>query len=281
MDRPTIVYLVTNDLTGKVYIGKTTRSLAIRRGNHLWDARTGSPRFFHRALRKYGVDSFTWETLTECPTEAQAFEVERYWIRAFKSNDPLHGYNQTNGGEGASGAKVSEKNKQKSRERMLGHKIGLGRKMSDYTKQRVSEAKYKKVICIEEGKVFASQIDAAEHYDVSNKVISSICLGQGKFTARGLHFRFYREGEEVTPQVVPPRPGPRKGQKWDLVTYQRHRESKSKRVLCVETGEVFVGLQAAADFCGLKDGGRIMKACHGKVEKVRGYHWQYLDQTQH
>jgi hypothetical protein len=63
-----IVYLATNLTNGKRYIGATSRSLEVRRYEHEWCALKGKAstcRFFHAAIRKYGVGVFEWRVLGE------------------------------------------------------------------------------------------------------------------------------------------------------------------------------------------------------------------------
>lgn len=49
-----------------------------------------------------------------------------------------------------------------------------------------------------------------------------------------------------------------------------------KRVLCVETGEIFESCCAAAKWCG-SNSSHISNACRGTFEKTKGYHWKYAD----
>lgn len=96
------IYLATNRINGKQYVGKTERSMEDRRRDHLKDS-LKSPRLpFQRALRKYGADSFDWDIIQEsnCPGELNRLEVES--IVWFGSKVP-NGYNMTDGGEGTGG----------------------------------------------------------------------------------------------------------------------------------------------------------------------------------
>lgn len=54
-----IVYLATNTLNGKRYIGATKGTLKERRRRHRWEAKNRPYcRVFHAALRKYGEAAF-------------------------------------------------------------------------------------------------------------------------------------------------------------------------------------------------------------------------------
>jgi hypothetical protein len=52
------IYLLRNRVTGRVYIGKTSKSLEERWQTHLRDSRAGSSLPTHNAIRKYGPDAF-------------------------------------------------------------------------------------------------------------------------------------------------------------------------------------------------------------------------------
>jgi group I intron endonuclease len=52
-------------MTGKMYVGKTTRDFNRRIAEHIRDASKGSTTPFHVALREYGPEAFTFE-IVEC-----------------------------------------------------------------------------------------------------------------------------------------------------------------------------------------------------------------------
>lgn len=89
---PTGIYKVTNIQTQEIYIGKST-SVASRWINHI-KAAEGldgvADSQFQRALRKYGVDNFTWELLEET-TKDKLTEKEKYWITFYDTT--RYGYN--------------------------------------------------------------------------------------------------------------------------------------------------------------------------------------------
>ena len=94
------IYKITNDENGKVYIGKTARTVWGRWRNHVSHAVThkkhSCPRL-HRAIRKYGEDSFTCEPIQEAPDDVLN-DLEKFWIWQYDSANK--GYNITLGGEG-------------------------------------------------------------------------------------------------------------------------------------------------------------------------------------
>lgn len=97
------VYKVTNQVNGKVYIGKTTkRNIRIRWREHIQEAERGGKTPFKRALRKYGYDKFVLEPLCEVRTLTELNEEEARFIALYQSQIPEKGYNLTGGGDGGS-----------------------------------------------------------------------------------------------------------------------------------------------------------------------------------
>ena len=89
----------------KSYVGKTV-DFYKRKKRHFNDTDNGSELVFHRALRKYGFENFTWEILEEGISEHELNEREKFWIKMY---DSFHnGYNMTEGGDGSLGVKHTE-----------------------------------------------------------------------------------------------------------------------------------------------------------------------------
>jgi len=54
-----VIYKITNIINGKIYVGKTTRSLKDRWNRHIYDALSNRlDTHFSRAIRKYGPENF-------------------------------------------------------------------------------------------------------------------------------------------------------------------------------------------------------------------------------
>lgn len=52
--------------------------------------------------------------------------------------------------------------------------------------------------------------------------------------------------------------------------------SNKRKVINIDTNEVFESLEDAARACGLKKGDTISLCCQGKQKKAGGYHWKYF-----
>lgn len=92
------IYKITNQINNKVYIGQSV-NIKKRFNQHKCAARDGENSYFYQALRKYGVENFSFEVLEECPKE-KLNEREIYWIEYFHSTDRSKGYNISRGGDG-------------------------------------------------------------------------------------------------------------------------------------------------------------------------------------
>ena len=94
-DKKYCVYMQTNTVNGKKYIGFTCQNINLR-----WRNGKGyktNPRFYE-AIQKYGWDSFNHDILFEEMDFEQAEQKERELIAFYRSNDPQYGYNMLSGG---------------------------------------------------------------------------------------------------------------------------------------------------------------------------------------
>ena len=91
------IYQITNDINGKIYIGKTEFSIEKRWKEHCEDAyrREKEKRPLYAAMRKYGINHFHIDLIEETDSPE---EREIYWIEQKQSFK--NGYNATMGGDG-------------------------------------------------------------------------------------------------------------------------------------------------------------------------------------
>lgn len=95
-----IVYKITNNINGKVYIGITTCSLEYRWSRHLTEGRNeNNTKHLYKAMRKYGLDNFSIKQIDSTDDFAELGRLERYYIKKYNSQSPEKGYNLTAGGE--------------------------------------------------------------------------------------------------------------------------------------------------------------------------------------
>lgn len=90
------IYKITNKINGKVYIGQSKNPYR-RFKDHLYGKNNGSNSAIHNAIKRYGIDAFTFEILEHDVENYN--DRERYWIQYYNSTDREYGYNITPGGE--------------------------------------------------------------------------------------------------------------------------------------------------------------------------------------
>ena len=57
------------------------------------------------------------------------------------------------------------------------------------------------------------------------------------------------------------------------------KRTSNKQVKCIETGEVFISVQAAADFAGRKIA-TMSRHLHGYNQTCGGYHFEFIDEDE-
>ena len=94
------IYKITNQLNGKMYIGKTTDTIENRWKTHLYDARKERcrKRHLYAAMNKHGVEQFKIEEVEYVSDLSILSEREQYWIAYYDTYN--NGYNETLGGDG-------------------------------------------------------------------------------------------------------------------------------------------------------------------------------------
>ena len=92
-----LVYKHTSKISGKSYIGYTSKSLDERLKGHLYDTKYGSTLAFHNALRKYGKENFISDVLYICESKSEAGRAEIELIETYDTY--RNGYNETKGGD--------------------------------------------------------------------------------------------------------------------------------------------------------------------------------------
>lgn len=131
-----VVYLVTNNINEKQYVGQTTRPLAERWRRHGWVSTQRCTHPLALAIRKYGRSAFSIQGLEWCDSQGQLDEREIYWAGALGTFSPK-GYNLRAGkGRGVAspevgqhisaankGRKFSEEHKRNLRASHLGVKL--------------------------------------------------------------------------------------------------------------------------------------------------------------
>jgi group I intron endonuclease len=128
------LYKITNLLSGKVYIGQSTKETE-RWRQHKYFARKKPIQYIHLAMAKYGVDNFTYEVIATCTTQENTDETEATLITQYDSRNKDHGYNIDPGGEFA-----WNRGLQKEQQPMY------GKHHSEESKKKISESNMGKIM---------------------------------------------------------------------------------------------------------------------------------------
>ena len=92
------IYLITNSVTNKVYVGQTVGVLKERFNQHMAKAmRTGGNNKFHSSIRKHGKGNFKIELIEDNISSREIDEKEIAYIEQFDS--VKNGYNTSRGGD--------------------------------------------------------------------------------------------------------------------------------------------------------------------------------------
>lgn len=125
-----LVYLITNKINEKIYVGQTSQALKQRWSRHQKPYPHRRKSYLYNAIIKYGKENFEVISLVTVQTKQEMDFYEKALIKFLDARNPAIGYNLTDGG-GMLGFKLSEETKQK---------------MSDHIKseehcKRISQAK--------------------------------------------------------------------------------------------------------------------------------------------
>lgn len=207
-------------------------------------------KYWHNKANKHG---YTVEIIASNLTERQAFDIERELI-AFYGREKL--VNLTDGGEGASGAKLTEKQIEALKRRK-------GSKLSEETKKKLREANIGKKQSAETIYKRTKNQYGRKH---SKESIEKMKIAQSN------------RSEETRKKSGDARRGkPRPKHVIDAIV-KRH----SKPVVCIDTGCRFDSCKAAADWLktiGFKSAqGRPISECaNGKYLSAYGHKWKYAE----
>jgi len=124
-----VIYLTTNKINGKKYLGKDVQNNPKYLGSGL---------DLKKAIEKYGVENFEKTILEICNNKEELWKREEYWLNFYDAKNNKTFYNRTNKAFGAWEGKKHTPITEKTRQKMsMAHKdIPLSKKH----KQSISEA---------------------------------------------------------------------------------------------------------------------------------------------
>jgi group I intron endonuclease len=258
------VYIHTSP-SGKKYVGITCKNPEYRwnHGRGYWQNK-----HFTSAIQKYGWDSFSHEIVSDDLSKEDACLMEQRLIRLHRTQNREYGYNKSSGGElSGLGVTMSPEQKAEIGRRFRGennHNYGkhlsaetkrklreshLGRKHSEETKQKMRDS-HKNQVFTPEWRKHLSDAMKGKTLDENHKARLSE-------TTKALW-----ETPEYRAKLVEAHSGA--------------NSYKARRVLCVETGEIFECIKFACEKHGVHSSA-VSNVCRGKLKTTGGYHWEYVD----
>jgi group I intron endonuclease len=147
------IYKITNLINNKCYYGQTRQPPKRRWSQHKQSAKKGGKMVLYAAMRKHGIENFTFEIICECDTLE---EMNRKEIEYISENNTLcpGGYNAAHGGDNyekteETRRKISEGNKNRIVTQEWRNNISkahLGRKNTEETIEKMKKAQKGRII---------------------------------------------------------------------------------------------------------------------------------------
>ena len=194
-----------------------------------------SCKLFNHAIKKYGWENIKHEILFSGLTKEEACKKEIELIEQYHSCDPKFGYNLEKGGYGE--GKHSEETLQKMSENRKGKCLG---KDNPFYHKHHSEEWVKNHLCGENNPMYG--VKGKEHP---------------------------RYGIKHTEESLNKMRNAKKGK------YVGSLNPHAKRIMCIETGEVFDYAKNAAEKMNINIS-CISNCCSGRNKTAGGYHWKYV-----
>jgi|LakMenEpi03Aug12_release.lakeMendotaPanAssembly.Ray.scaffolds.fasta_scaffold276921_1 group I intron endonuclease len=265
-----IIYLITNTVNGKKYVGQHCGTDDSRWKQHMAASlKLENPIPLYRAMRKYGLDKFTYEVLEEIPLNKgpkYLNEREIHWIKEIKSFINENGYNVTRGGQGVVSYYCSSERSKKLSNSL--DKLNYGQ-YDPYTGKLI--------------KVWDKAKDPERELNVVRthmKYASDWHKGEGKWgkTAGGFMWYILPNGE-VFPEYITPLQGKTKNYGQDRTHRRKYDETKeiSQYYLSGVLVEVWNNdIEEISTKTGIPRPS-IRKALTGKIRVAGGYQWRVFE----
>ena len=98
------IYKITNIINDKMYVGFTSQTIEKRFNQHKSKSKSDNLDKLHKAIKKYGVDNFKIELISEHQTMNDALDNEKKLISELDLTK--NGYNLSSGGEWSPNEKI-------------------------------------------------------------------------------------------------------------------------------------------------------------------------------
>ena len=205
-----VVYMHVNKINNMIYIGQTCQNPPSRRWGINGNGYKRNKKFYS-AILKYGWDNFKHIILKDNLTLEEANYYEELYIRKYHSYERNLGYNLQYGGKSKKPTQETIKKlkqshlgyiqsqEQKNKNRL--NNIGKHNRLhTEEEKKKMSEAKKKRVVCLNTGEIFDSIGTAAKWCGLKSlSGISAVCknkrstAGKHPITNEPLKWKFFEE----------------------------------------------------------------------------------------
>lgn len=283
-ERRYIVYIHTNLENNKKYIGLTSQKPQVR-----WKYGYGYEKcpYFFNAIKKNGWNGFSHEIVLQNLTKDEAEMFEIAMIKYYKTTNKEFGYNIDNGGSS------SGKRTQETRDKIS--KSNTGKKHSQETKNKISKNRKGKYVG-EQHHIFNKPgIFTGKHHTEESKkkisesnkgkIISPEHIEKVRLANTGNKYCLGRKASEETKKRIS------KNRKGKCVGLDNHffgkpmtKEAKqnlidinSKKIICIETKEIFKSAKEAGNILGIHYT-TIGMCCRKKYHIGAGFHWAFYDE---
>lgn len=255
------IYLHQNLSNGKVYIGQTCQNPQYR-----WNHGQGYKQceYFYKAIQKYGWDNFQHIILAQNLTSEEANYLEEYYISIFDSTNPQSGYNLQKGGLNK---EPNEYTRKKISEHMkrLWEDPNFKEQQSKRMKKLWENPEYRKKVIENSHKNWHLTQQGRKNISEARKqyIKQNGTPTQGKGHTQ--------EAKEKIRQAKLGQKNPMYGKHTSQRQKQVAKETMSKKVQCIETGQIFNSYKEAGLWAGLKSGNCISAFLAGR-KKSAGKH---------
>ena len=269
--------MYTNRVNGKVYIGRTCQTLERRAGTQGNNYK--SCHKFWNAIQKYGWDNFVPSILLDNLTFKEAALKEIEFINEYKSTDIKYGYNiidsvsnDYSDKERLSLSEAVSKSMTPEHRKMLSQ-LHTGKKMSKEACQKMSKAKKgvprgprpQEVKDKIRAKLTGRKSTLEQRAKISEAKKGSIPWNKGKSHSESTRQKLR---EANLGKVIPNETRQKISQ--TMKTIRQDFNPMSKKVKCVETGEIYDTMTLAAKAKNISVS-TVSKSVRGG--KTIGYHW--------
>lgn len=287
------IYKIENLVNGKVYIGQS-KNIEDR---WIEGLKEGSKRSYNshllNSVKKYGIENFSKEVILE------TWDMdywEKFFIQIYHSTDPKFGYNKTIGGQNTGYGFYSDEVRDKIRQKAIGrkltdetkHKISeansgennprfgikgnlhpcFGRKRTEEEKERISKHLHENWLNkSDEERAYLSAKSASYLPHYKGKEHPLYGVGHSEESKRKMSESHKKLWESYTEEEKEKMRNAHKG------TTSGAKNGRAKKVKCIETGEVFEYILKAIE--KYPKASKIAEVCNGTRKTAGGLHWEW------